>query len=164
GVEAFAAPYGLPARPVVEIGVLPPGPEIRTQLWRRALPALDARELAHGFALTPGEIRDIAGEALAAVSGEAAQLQPARVREGIKRRLRNELGELARPVSIKVGWDELVIPDDDRDRVRELIARARHHHAVYDGWGFGRRIGYGKGMVALFSGPPGTGKTLLAGL
>src|SRR5207342_1232143 len=31
-------------------------------------------------------------------------------------------------------------------------------------WGYGERIGYGKGMIGLFSGPPGTGKTMMAGL
>jgi hypothetical protein len=36
--------------------------------------------------------------------------------------------------------------------------------SVYSDWGFGQRVGYGKGMIALFSGPPGTGKTMLAGL
>jgi SpoVK/Ycf46/Vps4 family AAA+-type ATPase len=35
---------------------------------------------------------------------------------------------------------------------------------VFNDWGYGDRIGYGKGMIALFSGPPGTGKTMLAGL
>jgi SpoVK/Ycf46/Vps4 family AAA+-type ATPase len=61
-------------------------------------------------------------------------------------------------------WEDLVLPPDDVDRVREFIGRAVYNHQVYEEWGFGCRVGYGKGMVALFSGPPGTGKTLLAGL
>jgi SpoVK/Ycf46/Vps4 family AAA+-type ATPase len=40
----------------------------------------------------------------------------------------------------------------------------KYSNRVYEEWGFGRRVGYGKGMIALFSGPPGTGKTMLAGL
>ena len=55
-------------------------------------------------------------------------------------------------------------PDEDMDRVREFISRSKYAHRVFDEWGFGQRVGYGKGMIALFSGPPGTGKTMLAGL
>jgi SpoVK/Ycf46/Vps4 family AAA+-type ATPase len=48
--------------------------------------------------------------------------------------------------------------------VQEFISRKLHSQKVYTDWGYGDRIGYGKGMIALFSGPPGTGKTMLAGL
>src|SRR4029078_7339259 len=46
----------------------------------------------------------------------------------------------------------------------EFISRKLYFNKVYTDWGYGERIGYGKGMIALFSGPPGTGKTMMAGL
>src|SRR5213075_1358411 len=50
------------------------------------------------------------------------------------------------------------------DRVQEFISRKKHADVVYNEWGYGARVGYGKGLIGLFSGPPGTGKTMLAGL
>jgi SpoVK/Ycf46/Vps4 family AAA+-type ATPase len=82
----------------------------------------------------------------------------------MERRLRNELGTIATRLEVTTSWDDVVLPVEAIDRVRELIARKRYEDRVYRQWGLDRRIEYGKGIIALFSGPPGTGKTLLAGL
>ncbi|MCB1882282.1 MAG: ATP-binding protein, partial [Gammaproteobacteria bacterium] len=57
-----------------------------------------------------------------------------------------------------------VLPREDMERIHEFISRKKYFDTVYNEWGFAARIGYGKGLIALFSGPPGTGKTMLAGL
>jgi SpoVK/Ycf46/Vps4 family AAA+-type ATPase len=76
--------------------------------------------------------------------------------------LGDKLGNLAIPISWRPGWDELVLPDDILLEVRELVAQVRYHKLVYDEWGFGKKLGKGLGLSALFSGPPGTGKTMAA--
>jgi SpoVK/Ycf46/Vps4 family AAA+-type ATPase len=48
------------------------------------------------------------------------------------------------------------------EQLDEICARVRHHHRVYDDWGFRRKLGHGRGLHVLFSGPPGTGKTMAA--
>ena len=71
---------------------------------------------------------------------------------------------MARRIQVVAKWEDLVLPAEDTDRIREFIGRSKHATRVYADWGFGQRLGYGKGMIALFSGPPGTGKTMLAGI
>ncbi|HEX3478710.1 MAG TPA: ATP-binding protein, partial [Kofleriaceae bacterium] len=65
---------------------------------------------------------------------------------------------------VSTSWSDVVLPLEALARVRELISRKQHEDRVYREWRLDQRIGYGKGVIALFSGPPGTGKTLLAGL
>src|SRR5690349_4382228 len=61
-------------------------------------------------------------------------------------------------------WDQLVLPTDIRDSLRELVARVRHRRTVFETWGMDRHVATSRGLTALFSGPPGTGKTLVAGV
>ena len=75
--------------------------------------------------------------------------------------LRPRLGNLVERVARRIGWDALVIPDDVRQRLREIVLYRRHADQVYRGWGLGKHI-TGEGIAVLFSGPPGTGKTLAA--
>ena len=58
------------------------------------------------------------------------------------------------------GWDDLVLPPDDKQQIAELVARHRHQRTVFHDWGFLAQTS--SGTVALFSGPSGTGKTLAA--
>jgi ATPase family associated with various cellular activities (AAA) len=69
---------------------------------------------------------------------------------------------LARIVEPRRDWDDLVLPDDLGDRLRELVAQAERRAVVYDDWGFGATLGSARGITALFAGPSGTGKTLAA--
>ena len=73
-------------------------------------------------------------------------------------------GDMAKRLNIVAKWEDLVLSADDLARVHEFISRKLFATKVYSDWGYGDRVGYGKGMIALFSGPPGTGKTMLAGL
>ncbi|HTJ42093.1 MAG TPA: ATP-binding protein [Kofleriaceae bacterium] len=160
GVTADQAPRFAASRPLQELAVPPLGERERLALWQRQIPNVAADAIARGFKLTPGSIVEIAAEARASTRG----VKPADLRAGVDRRLRSELGELARPVTTSVTWNDLVLPADQRSRLEEVIDRHRLADQVFGAWGLGARLGYGKGVIALFSGPPGTGKTMIAGL
>jgi SpoVK/Ycf46/Vps4 family AAA+-type ATPase len=154
-----------------EIEMKLPPEQVRLTLWERAVPEgsrgpeVVLPSLARAFNLTPGEIVDTADEARRIAEGDGGRpIAHEDLRFGVERRLRNELGETARRVTVSVKWEDLVLPPEYLDRINEFISRKLYADKVFNEWGFGERVGYGRGMVALFSGPPGTGKTMLAGL
>lgn len=80
---------------------------------------------------------------------------------GAVRRLSSgPIDRLARRVRPRRGWGDLVLDDDRRRHLEELVARYRNSETVYDRWGFPSVPS--SGLIALFSGDPGTGKTLSA--
>ena len=60
------------------------------------------------------------------------------------------------------GWNDIVVGDDVRRQLRELASQVEHRGRVYEPWGFGTKLGRGRGITALFAGPSGTGKTMAA--
>ncbi|HEY0255313.1 MAG TPA: AAA family ATPase, partial [Kofleriaceae bacterium] len=170
GVDAMEPPRLQSPRPVWELQLKLLSEPLRVKLWEKALPEdmrgadVNIASLARGFNLTPGEIHQASQEAIAVARREGLQVTHADLRESVGRRLRNDLGEFARPVNVTTTWADIVLPQEDMDRVQEFISRKKFSDRVYNEWGYGKRVGYGKGLIALFSGPPGTGKTMLAGL
>src|SRR5205085_1136161 len=59
-------------------------------------------------------------------------------------------------------WDDVVLPDEVMSALVDVLNHARYRTQVLDGWGFRRKLAYGRGLSCLFSGPPGTGKTMVA--
>ena len=72
------------------------------------------------------------------------------------------LAHLARRTAPVRTWDDLVLPVDALDQLRELCRRVALREQVLGDWGFGRGHSTGQGSSALFAGPPGTGKTMAA--
>jgi ATP-dependent 26S proteasome regulatory subunit len=171
GIRTMQPPIvkGLHMKPTVEQQIPLPNEKTRLIMWE-ALPEAERDEdvrtdaLARAFNMTAGEIQDVIRDARAIAVTQKRKVEHDDLRGGVDRRMRNELGETARRIHVSASWDDLILNDDDLDRVREFIGRKLHHHKVYEEWGYGDRINYGKGMIALFSGLPGTGKTMLAGL
>ena len=171
GLETMQPPRLKIHRPLQELELSLPSEPTRLLLWEHLVPkanrAADVQlsSLARAYKLTPGEISETAAEGVGlARLRPQQQVTHAELRAGIARRLRNELGDSARRITVTGKWKDLVLPPSDMFRVREFINRSRYAAQVFTEWGFDERIGYGKGMIALFSGPPGTGKTMLAGM
>jgi SpoVK/Ycf46/Vps4 family AAA+-type ATPase len=75
---------------------------------------------------------------------------------------RHDLSTLASKIEPKYEWEDIQLPDDQLEQLREVCAQAERRHVVYNEWGFGRKMSMGRGVVVLFTGPPGTGKTMAA--
>jgi SpoVK/Ycf46/Vps4 family AAA+-type ATPase len=86
------------------------------------------------------------------------------VDEAARQHLATRIGATAQRVTRLASWDQVSLPDEMLDSIRELIGRARHGRTVFDDWGYDERIATARGITALFYGPPGTGKTMVAGL
>ncbi len=72
----------------------------------------------------------------------------------------HHLHDLARKITPRCTWDDLVLPADEWAQLKEICQQAKHRNTVYEQWCFGRKLALGKGLNVLFSGPPGTGKTM----
>ena len=118
----------------------------------------DLDALASRFRLTAPQIAAAAAGAVArAAPSETPDLfAAARAQSAAK------LGETAAAIPPRARWDDLVVPENVRAQLHELSAWIQNRHRVIDDWGFGRRLSYGKGTTALFTGAAGTGKTLAA--
>ena len=136
-----------------------------SSVWRSALPAAseaDAALLANLYPLAPALIHAVAAVALETARDDG--LTPRHVEMGVRTIVDNRMSGLATRFSTSQSWDDLILSDEQREAICELLARVRTRARVYEDWDFGTKLGKGLGVAALFSGPPGTGKTMAAGL
>jgi hypothetical protein len=75
---------------------------------------------------------------------------------------RPRLDKLAQRLVPKVTWDDLVLPVEEMNRLKEIAAQVKHRDQVYCEWGFERKMNRGFSISALFAGDSGTGKTMAA--
>jgi len=136
------------------------------RLWLRALPLSEheADLIATMYPVAPSLIDAAASVALAQTDDAARAIDPNHIRIGLRAVLDGQLAGLATRIETAQTWDSLVLPEDQREAVGELLARVAQRRTVYETWGLGSHVGRGLGVSALFSGPPGTGKTMAAGL
>jgi SpoVK/Ycf46/Vps4 family AAA+-type ATPase len=72
------------------------------------------------------------------------------------------LEKLARRISPRATWDDLVIPRTVDGQLRSIAGRVRQRGQVLDEWRLGSNSSRGRGITALFAGDSGTGKTMSA--
>jgi len=160
-------------RVLVELAVPFPSEEIQRRLWVRHLPPglrleadLSIDAVVRKYALSCGAIIATADELGRNDHIHARQgvVDQATLFEIIRRRLAHQLGDLADVVGTALDWKDVILSDEIYDRVIEFLNFARHRQAVMRDMGFGRKLAYGRGLSAMFSGPPGTGKTMICTL
>ncbi len=75
---------------------------------------------------------------------------------------RPQLDDVAQRIEPMATWDDLVLPEAQREVLRNIVRHVRDRAKVYDEWGFAGKSARGLGIGALFTGDSGTGKTMAA--
>ena len=69
---------------------------------------------------------------------------------------------ILRKITPEYKWEDIVLPADRLEQLREVCNHVKYRDRVYGEWGFDRKLSLGKGLSVLFAGPSGTGKTMAA--
>jgi SpoVK/Ycf46/Vps4 family AAA+-type ATPase len=159
------------AGPFFMIDFPTPNFSLRKQFWQTFLrrrdhkisPEVDLDELANKFIFTAGKIHASISEArqyalMRNTSGEEISAndfyQACRNQSGAK------LKTLARKIIPLYTWDDIILPNDQLQQLKEICAHVRYQQQVFGNWGFHQKMSLGKGLGILFVGPSGTGKTM----
>lgn len=144
----------------------------RLQIWPRflngALPVaadLDLGAVAAKFRFTPGQIQDAAATARNLArwrDPENGQVTLTDLHMACRLQSNRKLEMLARKIVPHYIWDDIVLPADRVQQLREICNQVKYRTRVFGEWGFDHKLSLGKGLNVLFAGPSGTGKTMAA--
>jgi len=72
------------------------------------------------------------------------------------------LAQLAERLESTASWEDLVLPEPDRQHLQEIASGMKHKATMEESFTHSARISTGSGVAALFTGPNGPGKTKAA--
>jgi hypothetical protein len=172
--EAFPGPVVLCARhgaaavrggaPLVPVVSTPLGTAARRAMWSAAVPQLapEAARLAARYPVEPSAAAQVADDLGVITRAEGRVPSFDDLAASLRARAGLQLSSAVKLMRPAASWDDLVLPRDQQEQLREAVARLLFQSKVLDDWGFLRGRAGGRGVRMLFSGPPGTGKTLSA--
>ena len=141
----------------------------RERAWRASLAAVGAQlsegttaALAGRYVIGPGAIAEVASEAARFAAARGGAIDRDTLEDAVTRRLSIRLGAFGSVLTRKARFEEMVLPDDVVEALRDMIAMVGQRAQILERWGYQRHLGISRGVSALFSGEPGTGKTMAA--
>ncbi len=140
---------------------------LRKQLWISFLNGhssdADIDALSSKFKLSGGQIRDsiFSARNIASAKGKSG-LSMEELYQGCRAQSSSSISAMARKIQPHYTWEDIVLPNDTKDQLKEVAGHIKYRGVVYSDWGFDRKLSLGKGLNVLFSGPSGTGKTMAA--
>ncbi|MEH1796027.1 ATP-binding protein [Nostoc sp.] len=124
-------------------------------------------KLVSQFNLTPATIKaaclqvtsssDISPPFEAGLGGISSQLW-----DFCRTQARPRLDDLAQRINAKSTWEDLVLPEAQRQVLSDIATHLQQRSKVYQDWGFAGKSDRGFGITSLFHGESGTGKTMAA--
>jgi SpoVK/Ycf46/Vps4 family AAA+-type ATPase len=156
----------------VRIEFVPPAYGERLEMWKRFIDGrnrseneLDLTVIANKFRFSGGQIQDAVATARNLArwrDPENGHLTMAELYTACRLQSNRKLATLAQKITPHYRWEDIVLPRDRLQQMREICNSVTYHALVYDQWGFDRKLSLGKGLNVLFAGPSGTGKTMAA--
>ena len=144
----------------------------RMHLWRRSLDDnatfasdVNLKDIAGKFRFSGGQIEDAAATARNLAcwrDPENRLVTMTDLYSACRLQSNRKLVTLAQKITPHYKWDDIVLPSDRLEQLKEICNYVKYRSLVYDEWGFDSKLSMGKGLNALFAGPSGTGKTMAA--
>jgi AAA+ superfamily predicted ATPase len=153
-------------RLIVRFNVRKPSSTEQKALWQDALGEEfhqlngQVENVVAQFSLGPSGIRAACAEFGLHASDE--KNLGAKLWEACRVQSRTRLDDLAQRIQPAAVWEDLVLPEAQRQTLREIATHLRQRTKVYEAWGFATKGERGLGISALFAGSSGTGKTMAA--
>ncbi len=133
----------------------------RKAAWAALGGVQDVRDVSAKFRLSVGQIASAAEVAHVAASVRGAPApESADLDLGARSASTTRLGELAAWLQPAFGWEDLVLPERQREVLKSISAYLRHRDLVLSEWGYERTVARNQGLKVLFAGESGTGKTM----
>lgn len=157
----------LKRRVLTSLSVTPPRDEItQAQMWAARLPAgvdtkaVDVDYLAQVFPYDRRTISAVTRLAtVQAVGSGSAGIDHDLAVRAAATFAPTSMSTLARDTPVRGTLADIILPEDELDVLKRIIAAGRTFERALSEWGLGRLFSYGKSLTALFAGEPGTGKT-----
>lgn len=119
--------------------------------------------MASKFKFTPGQMM----KALSLAENMAAYEMPedGTIHENVLHEAcflqsKHRLKSAATRIEAKYAWEDIILPQNIIEQLKNICNQLKYRHVVYGEWGFDQKLSYGKGLCVLLYGPPGTGKTM----
>jgi hypothetical protein len=158
-----SAALALGERTVMLVECAPPSFAERRQAWGDLTGSEDAGDVAAKFRLSMGQIVEAAEVARLAAGARGVEVpEPADLDLGARQASSSRLGELAARLPPGYRWEDLVVPQRQRELLQSISAYLRHRDRVLSEWGYEKTVARTQGLKVLFAGESGTGKTMAA--
>lgn len=115
---------------------------------------------ASQYILTPRDLQRVLHTARAASRFRGTPITKDILKDAIRQHSRSQLGLYATLINAVFTWDDLVVSEDQKRKMKMICDQVRYRRVVGEEWGFRKKSPYGNGLCALFYGSPGTGKTM----
>ncbi|HEV2471787.1 MAG TPA: ATP-binding protein, partial [Chthonomonadales bacterium] len=158
-------------RPMISFDVRKPTAQEQRGAWQGALgdaaPSLNGKVemLVSQFSLSAATIAAASTEVLGQLPQDDT-LPPEALYtmlwESCRVQARPRLDDLAQRLEPAASWNDLVLPEFQRQVLRDIAIHVKQRAKVYETWGFASKGARGLGISALFAGVSGTGKTMAA--
>lgn len=127
-------------------------------------PDVDIGLFANKLHYTAGNVRRILRRAAVSARANGRQvLTNEDIWSGVRLHNASETaGQNLSRVDCVFTWEDIVLPLESLEMMRDACERIHNAHTVNETWGFGKKLPYGRGLSILLYGPPGTGKTMSA--
>lgn len=148
---------------------------MRSRIWRHFLNNHSFNDginddvlnsLATKFTFTPKQILDaiVTAKKLESIKKGSIpnQFGPGDLNEACRLLSNERLLSLAHKVTPRYVLGDIILPENKKAQLKEILNYVKYKNMVYSDWGFESKLSLGKGLNILFAGESGTGKTMAA--
>lgn len=134
------------------------------QFWKYFLKdeTISAEQLSNKMIMTQGQIKQTVSLANQKVISEKCEYSQKLIEQCCIHIQSKYLTKKAIKMKTIFLWEQLILPEQQKQQLRQICNHVLYEHIVYDEWGYDALLPYGRGVCMLFAGKSGTGKTMAA--